>query len=63
MIKIFNLVLLTMQQPPKIFVATLKQDIFPFRLDTITSQSEVDLSDDTETEDILQYVPKQQQQA
>ena len=37
------------------------QDTFPFRLDTITSQSEVDPSDsEVDTDDILRHVPVQQ---
>lgn len=37
------------------------QDIFPFRLDTITSQSEVDPSDsEVDTDDILRHVPRHQ---
>ena len=42
------------------FGGTGKQDISPFRLDTITSQSEIDPSEDTDTEDILRYVPVNQ---
>ena len=41
--------------------AESKPEVFPFRLDTITSQSEVDHSDDTDTEVCIkiQDVPKQ----
>lgn len=42
------------------FGGTGKQDISPFRLDTITSQSEIDPSEETDTEDILKYVPVNQ---
>ena len=38
-------------------ISSIKQDLSPFRLDTITSQSEVDPSEDTDTEDILKYIP------
>merc|ERR1719410_301199 len=54
-------------EPPKSFkeqtekVTKEDSNMKPFRLDTITSQSEVDLSD-TDTEDILKYVPKHPQQ-
>ena len=43
-------------QPPLASAASKPADLGSFRLDTITSQSEVDPSD-SDTEDILKYIP------